>query len=55
MEVSGTNIPEKEEKLEGEKKKRSFEYFHIPSVTLLLGRCFRNKQMIMVSGRPSNS
>ena len=54
MEVSGTNIPEKEEKLEGNKK-RSFEYFHIPSVTVLLGRCFRSKQMIMESGRPSNS
>lgn len=36
------------------KIKRSFEYLHIPSVTLLLGRCFRSKQMIMASGRPSN-
>ena len=56
MEVSGTNIPKKEEKLKErkEKKKRSFEYVHIPNVTLVLGRCYRSKQMIMASGRPSN-
>lgn len=55
MEVSGTNVPKKQEKLKGEKKtKRSFEYVHIPHVTLLLGRCYRSKQMIMASGRPSN-
>ena len=55
MEVSGTNIPKKEEKLKGGKeKKKSFEYVHIPNVTLVLGRCYRSKQMIMASGRPSN-
>lgn len=55
MAVSGTNVPKKEEKLKGgKKKKRSFEYVHIPHVTPLLGRCYRSKQMIMASGRPSN-
>ena len=56
MEVSGTNIPKKEEKLKGGKeKKKSFEYVHIPNVTLVLGRCYRSKQMIMRQAGPATS